>query len=42
MTTKNTDTSLTMATVELREEIRDQYPARIRDTWDRDSEACAA
>jgi peroxiredoxin len=39
MTTKNTDTSLTKATMELREEIRGQYPARIRDTWDRDSEA---
>ena len=38
MTTKNTDTSLTKATMELREEIRGQYPARIRDTWDRDSE----
>lgn len=25
--------------MELREEIREQYPARIRDTWDRDSEA---
>jgi peroxiredoxin len=25
--------------MELREEIRAQYPARIRDTWDRDSEA---
>jgi peroxiredoxin len=39
MTTKNTDTSLTKATLALREEISEQYPARIRDTWDRDSEA---
>jgi peroxiredoxin len=39
MTTKNTETSLTKATMGLREEIREQYPARIRDTWDRDSEA---
>jgi peroxiredoxin len=39
MTTENADTSLTKATMELREEIRAQYPARIRDTWDRDSEA---
>jgi peroxiredoxin len=39
MTTKNTNTSLTKATEELREEIRGQFPARIRDTWDRDSEA---
>jgi peroxiredoxin len=39
MTTKNTETSLTKATMELREEIRERYPARIRDTWDHDSEA---
>jgi peroxiredoxin len=39
MTTKNADTSLTQATVELREKIATAYPARIRDTWDRDSEA---
>jgi peroxiredoxin len=38
MTSKNTDTSLTKATVELREQIREQFPARIRDTWDHDSE----
>jgi peroxiredoxin len=37
MTTKNADTSLTQATIELREKIAAQYPARIRDTWDRDS-----
>ena len=30
MTTKNADTSLTQATIELREKIATQYPARIR------------
>jgi peroxiredoxin len=39
MTTKNAETSLTQATMELREKIRAEYPARIRDTWDRDSES---
>jgi peroxiredoxin len=39
MTPKNADTSLTKATIELREDIRRQYPAHIRDTWDRDSES---
>jgi peroxiredoxin len=39
MTIKNADTSLTAATVELREKIAAQFPARIRDTWDRDSES---
>src|SRR5215469_7568923 len=39
MTTKNADTSLTQATMELREKIAAQFPARIRDTWDRDSQS---
>lgn len=39
MTTENAETSLTQATMELREKIRAEYPARIRDTWDRDSES---
>lgn len=42
MTTKNADTSLTQATRELREKIRAEYPARARDTWDRDSESLAS
>jgi peroxiredoxin len=41
MTSKATETSLTRATLDLREEIARQYPARIRDTWDRDSESLA-
>lgn len=41
MTTKNAETSLTKATLELREKIRSQFPAHIRDTWDRDSESLA-
>jgi peroxiredoxin len=39
MTTENAETSLTKSTMELREKIRAEYPARIRDTWDRDSES---
>lgn len=41
MTMKDPDTSLTKATIELRKEIHSQYPAHIRDTWDRDSESLA-